>query len=137
MPETRSVQLQWRQNLEFSGHGTHPTTPAMAIDSDGNAGPSPMLVLLLACAGCSASDVVLILEKMRVKLEQLTVDVTGTRRDEEPKRYVRIQFIFLLRGAGMTREKAERAVHLSLEKYCSVVHSLASDIEIGSEIEFV
>ncbi len=137
MPETRFVQLQWRQKLEFSGHGTHPTTPGMVIDGDGNAGPSPMLALLLACAGCSASDVVLILEKMRVKLEQLTVDVTGTRRDEEPKRYVRIQFTFRLRGAGMTREKAERAVHLSLEKYCSVVHSLASDIEIGSEIEFV
>lgn len=137
MPETRSAHLHWQRNMEFIGHGTHPVTAGMTVDGDGNTGPSPMIALLLACAGCSASDVVSILEKMRVELSELTVDITGTRRDEAPKRYVRIQFRFRMGGAGMTREKAQRAVDLSLEKYCSVVHSLASDIAITSEIEIV
>ncbi len=94
-----------------------------------------MLALLLACAGCSGADVVVMLQKMRVRLETLAIDVRGTRRDSEPRRYVEIRFRYRLGGEGLDRAKAERAVSLSLEKYCSVVHSLAPDITVGYDIE--
>ena len=135
MPSIRRVQLHWTgEGLRFRGAGTEPETPEIEVDGDNATGPGPMLQLLLAAAACSGSDVVVLLEKMRQPLEGLSVDVTGTRRDEEPRRYTQISFAFRGRGEGLDRAKVERAVQLSLDKYCSVVHSLAPDIQIDSQI---
>jgi putative redox protein len=94
-----------------------------------------MITLLLAAAGCSCADVVSILKKGRVDLEECVVEVSGLRREAEPRRYVSLHFKFRLRGAGLDLAKAERAVQLSLQKYCSVVHSLAPDIVTDYEIQ--
>ncbi len=93
-----------------------------------------MVALLAACAGCSGADVVSILAKMRVPLAEVSVEVRGTRREEEPRRYVSLHFRYQLKGAGLPVAKVERAVKLSLEKYCSVVHSLAPDIPVTWEV---
>ena len=71
-----------------------------------------------------------ILEKMRVQLRQLRIEVSGDRREEEPRRYAAIHFDYHLGGEGLDQAKARRAIDLSLEKYCSVIHSLAPDIAI-------
>jgi len=135
MPFERAVRLTWSgTGMRFSGEGTDPASPPILVDGDGATGPGPMQVLLIAAACCSGSDVVSILAKMRVTLRHFEVDVVGTRRDEEPRRYIAIRFRFALDGEGVDRTKAERAVSLSLEKYCSVVHSLAPDITISHEI---
>jgi putative redox protein len=132
----RAVQLVWSgEGLRFSGAGTEPVTPAIQIDGDGETGPSPMIALLLAAAGCSGADVVVILEKMRVQLREVSIAVEGMRRDEEPRRYVSLRLRFRLAGEGLDRAKAERAVSLSVEKYCSVLSSLAPDIPIDYAIE--
>jgi putative redox protein len=94
-----------------------------------------MIALLLAAAGCAGADVVVILEKMRVRLHEVSIAVEGTRRDEEPRRYVSLRFHFRLAGEGLDRAKAERVVGLSVEKYCSVLSSLAPDIPIEYDIE--
>ncbi|MGD2135519.1 MAG: OsmC family protein [Gemmatimonadales bacterium] len=133
----RAVRLEWSgRGLRFEGRGTDPATPAVTIDGDGEAGPSPMLALLLSAASCSGADVVVMLEKMRAGLERLSVEVRGVRRAEHPRRYVQVQFRFLMAGSGLDRAKAERAVSLSLNKYCSVVHSLAPDVEVQYELDF-
>lgn len=135
MPSVRRVQLDWTgEGLRFRGAGSDPVTPPIEVDGDNASAPGPMLQLLLAAAACSASDVVLILDKMRQPLTGLSVGVTGTRRDDDPKRYTEIRFAFRARGEGLERPKVERAVGLSLDKYCSVVHSLAPDIQIDSEV---
>lgn len=136
MPQVRAAELTWSgEGLRFTGAGTEPPTPAIAIDGDGEAGPSPMLALLLAAAGCSGSDVVVILKKMRVRLREVSIAIEGTRRDEEPRRYTSLRFRFRLAGEGLDRAKADRAVSLSLEKYCSVVSSLAPDISIDYDLD--
>jgi len=136
MENVRAVRLDWMGvGLRFRGGGTDPETPAVELDGDGATGPSPMLTLLLAAAGCSAADVVAILSKMKVKLDTCAVEVSGIRREGHPKRYGSMKFVFRLSGDGLERAKAERAVGLSLKKYCSVVHSLARDITIEHEIE--
>jgi putative redox protein len=89
-----------------------------------------MLTLLLAAAACTGSDVVVVLEKMRVDLRELRIEVAGTRREEEPRRYVAIHLDYHLGGQGIDPAKARRAIDLSLEKYCSVIHSLAPDIAV-------
>jgi putative redox protein len=120
--------------MRFRAVGTEPATPAVEIDGDGNSGPSPMITLLFAAAGCSGSDLVSLLQKMRVQLAQLSIEVRGQRREEEPRRYVAVHYRYHVSGEGLDRVKAERAVSLSLEKYCSVVHSLAPDIKVTHEV---
>ena len=118
----------WQQGLQFAG--SEPGGPAITVDGDNVTGPGPMLTLLLAAAACSGSDVVLILEKMRVNLRELRIEIAGTRREEEPRRYVAIHLDYHLGAEGIDPVKARRAIDLSLEKYCSVIHSLAPDIAI-------
>jgi putative redox protein len=126
--ETKRATLTWQQGLRFTGREVG--GPAIAVDGDNNAGPGPMLTLLVAAAACSGSDVVLILEKMRVKLRELQIEIAGTRREENPRRYVAIHLDYHLSGDGIDQVKARRAIDLSLEKYCSVIHSLAPDIAV-------
>lgn len=128
----RHATLTWRQDLRFEGGA--PGGPAILLDGNSGEGPSPMVTLLLAAAACSGADVVLILEKMRAGLTALRIEARGTRRAEEPRRFVGIHFAFHLSGTALDDAGARRAVDLSLRKYCSVVHSLAPDVAITHEI---
>jgi putative redox protein len=126
--EIKRISLDWKEGLQFVGGA--PGGPTTAVDGDNVAAPGPMLTLLLAAASCSGSDVVVILEKMRVKLRELRIEVEGVRREQEPRRYMAIHFAYHLAGEGLDESKAQRAIDLSLQKYCSVIHSLAPDIRI-------
>jgi len=126
--ETKRVAVSWSGGLVFRGGA--PGGAQTVIDGDNAAAPGPMLTLLLAAASCSGADVVTILEKMRVKLLELRVEVAGERREEEPRRYTAIHLDYHLRGEGLDHAKASRAIDLSVTKYCSVLHSLAPDIRI-------
>lgn len=131
----RTVRLDWLgKGMRFRAVGTEPATPAIEIDGDGNSGPSPMITLLMAAAGCTGSDVVSMLQKMQVPLAQASIEVRGQRQEEEPRRYLAVHYRYQLSGEGLDQAKAERAVQLSLEKYCSVVHSLAPDIKVTHEV---
>lgn len=132
MPSRRSVSLEWcREGLKFAARGTEPETPSIQIDGDNDSAPGPMLLLLLACASCAASDVVLIMKKMKVDLKSLRVTVDGLRRDEEPRRYTEVTLHFALAGDGLDQKKADRSVALSVSKYCYALASLAPDIAIA------
>jgi putative redox protein len=93
-----------------------------------------MLQLLLAAASCSAADVVVILKKMQTGLESLRVEAAGVRREQEPRRYVALHLVYHIAGAGIDEAKARRAIDLSIEKYCSVMHTLAPDVRITYEL---
>ncbi len=132
----RSVRLDWAgTGLKFRGGGTHPDTPSIEIDGDNGSAPGPMLTLLLAAAGCTSADVVLILEKMQIQLASLSVEAEAVRRDENPRRYDAIHFRYRISGEGLDDAKAQRAVNLSVEKYCSVMHTLAPDLAISYDVE--
>jgi len=133
--EIKNITLHWQRELVF--HGGEPGKPEILIDGDNGLGPGPMLTLILAAASCTGSDVVSVLKKKRVELKEFRIDVAGTRREQEPRRYVAIQFTYRLRGDGLDETKARHAIDLSLEKYCSVIHSLAPDISIGYELELL
>jgi len=126
------VQVRWREGLLFEGGA--PGRPPVLVDGHSVAAISPVELLLLAAATCSAADVVSILVKQRVALQSLEVEVQGTRREEQPRRYTAIRFHFIIAGAGADESKARRAIDLSLEKYCSVVASLAPDIPVTYDV---
>lgn len=138
MSNVREVTLEWTgDGVHFRGRGTRPPSPAVDIDGDGESGPSPTQQLLLAAGACSAIDVVMILQKMRVGLEDVQVRVTGTRREEHPRRFVSLHLEFRVAGEGADETKAKRAVELSVEKYCSVIHTLAEDVTVTYDVVVV
>lgn len=124
--------MRWLRDLQFEGGATG--HPEILVDGDGKVATSPVELLLFSAATCTASDIVIILQKQRVKLESLEISVHGTRRDTEPRRYTTIAFHVAVRGEGADDVKVRRAVDLSLEKYCSVVASLAPDIAISYDV---
>ena len=130
--ETKLVTLAWREGLRFEGGA--PGGPVTVIDGDNRLAPGPMLTLLLAAASCSGADVVSILEKMRVRLERFRIEAAGTRREEDPRRFLSIHLTYHLEGEGLDEAKARRAVQLSIDKYCSVIHSMASDLRITYDL---
>lgn len=130
--ERKRVTLAWEHDLVFrGGEAGGPTT---LIDGDNAAAPGPMLQLLLAAAACSGADVVTILEKMRVALREFRIEASGARREDPPRRYTALHLTYHLHGDGLDQAKARRAVELSIEKYCSVLHSLAPDIQVTHDV---
>jgi len=116
--------------------GTGEAGPATIIDGKSEKGPGPMDTLLLALAGCMAVDVQVILERSRVPLTGLEVEVQGERASVHPKRYTRIHLVYRVEGPQEEHQsKLERAVALSREKFCSVLHSLRPDMEIDIGIQ--
>jgi putative redox protein len=132
MARVAEVSMRWLRDLQFEGSGNG--RPQILVDGDGAVATSPIELLLVSAATCTASDIVIILQKQRVKLEALDIAVRGTRREEQPRRYTAIAFHVTVRGDGTDEVKARRAIELSLEKYCSVVASLAPDIAISYDV---
>jgi putative redox protein len=130
--DVREITVRWLDELRFEGGA--PGRPPLLVDGNSAAATSPVELLLVAAATCTAADVVPILQKQRVALRALEIAVQGTRRDTEPRRYTALHFHFTITGAGADEAKARRAVDLSLEKYCSVVASLAPDIRISYDV---
>jgi len=117
----------------FEGRGGD--APLTILDGGSVKGPSPMEALLLSLGGCMAVDIQAILEKGRVPLDSLVVELEGERASEPPERFTRIRMDVRVRGPqARDRAKVERAVQLSQDKYCSVFHTLRSDLVVQIEI---
>ena len=123
-PPTR-VSMIWEGDLRFS---SGPDEPALVMDSDAKAGPSPMQGLGYAVMACMGMDIVHVLQKGRHPLEGLRSSLIGTRSETHPRRFTRVEMTFTITG-NVPREAAERAVQLSRDTYCSVFNSMAPDIE--------
>jgi putative redox protein len=127
------VQVEWAGGLQFDA--SRADGPRIRLDGDYKAGPSPFDALLAAIASCAATDVVTIMEKQRTPLRAFTVRVDSHRVNAVPRRLAAAVLHFSLHGAGITAEKAARAVELSVTKYCSVRSSLLADIPVTWTID--
>jgi putative redox protein len=102
-----------------------------------NRGSKPKGLLLTSLAGCTAMDVISILRKMKIEPDSFSVEVEAEVTDDHPKVFKKIRITYLLRGKNLAREKVERAVELSQDKYCGVSAMLkkAAPIEYDIVIE--
>ena len=96
-----------------------------------------MELVLIGTGGCSAFDVVHILERGRERVEDCVVELDAERATEDPKVFTRIHVHFVVKGRGLARSKVERAVTLSVEKYCSASAMLAKTASITHEVELM
>jgi putative redox protein len=133
-PNVRKVRVKWAgEGLVFEGGPEG--VPPIIIDSNVEKGPSPTHLLLTAVAGCMAVDVKMILEKSRVPLESIEVEAVGVRAESDPRRFLSITLTYELRGPKEEHEaRLQRALDLSRDKYCSVLHSLDPSIEIDLRV---
>jgi putative redox protein len=93
----------------------------------------PMELVLVGVASCAGIDVVNILKKSRVDFTGMEIEVSGDRKDATPAPFTNIEVVYKIHGPGIDRAKAERAVSLALEKYCSVSASLDPSIKVTAK----
>lgn len=110
---------------------------AGASDGGHDSGLRPMQLLLAAMGGCSAIDLIGILRKQREPLRDLMITVTGEREQGVvPSLYTEVHVHFRLFG-DINQDKAERAVELSVEKYCSVAKTLEKTAVVTHSFEII
>jgi putative redox protein len=96
-----------------------------------------MELVLIGLGGCSGYDVVHILEKGREAIEDVAVELEAERARQDPKVFTRVHMHFVVKGRGLIAEKVERAIALSVEKYCSASAMIAKTATISHDFEVV
>lgn len=134
MKET--VSATWLNDLAFEadvdGHKIY--MDSSQEHGGKNTGPRPKPLMMVALAGCTGMDVASILKKMRENVEEFTVHVEGDVTEEHPKRFEGMKVIYKLRGKGIDRKNVEKAVNLSISRYCGVSANYAEAFPIDHEI---
>jgi len=126
MAAFKDAQVIWQSGLAFEGTAGSgfsvrmDTTP----DEGGGSGFSPMELVLLGLASCTAMDVISILKKKRQDVTGFEVRAHGLRAEDHPKSFTDITLEFIVRGHNVDPKAIERAIELSESKYCSVMGTL-------------
>src|ERR671928_141424 len=117
----------------FPGGGAQ----GIETDRERASAATPMEMLLLALGGCTAVDVVSILKKKRERVTAYRVEVSGTRREEHPRAYTRMEVRHVVRGHKVSEKAVASAIELSETKYCSVAATLRPAVEIVTSYEII
>lgn len=134
-----TVALKWIESQLMAGVDSfgHPIIIGSWPEKEPEwAGLKPSDLLLLAAASCSAYDVVQILTKQHEPLEGLEISCTGEQESEPPYRFTKIHLHYKISGL-VNIKKLERAIHLSEDKYCSVINTLKPTVQITSDYELI
>jgi putative redox protein len=128
---TKQVAVKWVEKRQFVGTDSTKHSVVMSShDEENGTGMSPSQLLLVSLGGCTAYDVVNILEKKRQDITGLTVRVTGEQEEDPPWTYRRIHIDYVVRGNGLKEKAVRDAIELSEERYCSVAATLRGAAEI-------
>jgi putative redox protein len=132
----QTATIKWVGEQKFLAGS--PSGHAVPMDSDraSNQAPGPMEMVLMALGACTATDMVIILEKKRQKLQALEVVCSGDRASEPPTVWVKLDVLFRLRGA-LDEKAVNHAIDLTREKYCSVAAMLSKTAAISWRFEIL
>jgi putative redox protein len=126
--------VRWIGEQKFVGIDSTNHSVVLSTKDDG-VGMKPSELLLVALAACTAVDVVEILEKKRMPLTKLEIQVNGEQDEDPPWTYRKIHLKYILQGKELTEKAVARAIELSEEKYCSVAATLRGVAQITWEFE--
>ena len=140
MAATMQARVKWIEERRFVGESGTGHTIVLGSGQDA-AGrtlcPSPMELVLIGTGGCSAFDVVQILEKGREPIEDCVVELDADRADGDPAVFTRIHMHFIVKGNGVNPDKVARAIQLSHDKYCSASAMMAKTARITHDFEII
>jgi putative redox protein len=134
------ARVKWVQDRTFLGESGSGHSMVMDGDPGGGGrdlGIRPMEALLLGMGGCTAYDVVDILEKSRQDVDNCVIELDADRAEDAPKVFTKILMRYIITGRNLDPKKVERAVDLSAKTYCSATIMLGKTAEITHEIEIV
>jgi len=121
------AKVTWqKEGLRFVGH----IDGSPDVIMDGENGPTPMELVLMALGGCTGMDVISILQKMRQDVKDFEVNLSAERAQEHPKIFTRINLEYVVYGSNIEENSLKRAIELSQEKYCGVGNMLKKAAEI-------
>ena len=130
-----NIKLSYKGDEEFVGLNENGNEVNVDMRSpELKAHMSPTELLLSGLAACASVEVVAMVKKRRKEFVDLHVEVDGTRREEHPRGFTDIHLKFLITSPDLSEEEAERIVHLSATKYCSVAGSLSANQTHSFEI---
>lgn len=135
------ARVQWVENVKFvaeSGSGHALVVDGPPEHGGRNIGPRPMEMILMGLGSCSNFDVVSILKKSRQDIFGCDVAIESERADVEPKVFTKIHLKFTVTGRHLKESVVQRAIDLSMEKYCSASIMLGrAGVEISHSFEIV
>ena len=133
----------YKATIHYAGDeffiGTTPSGHAQTIDSKGErkSAPSPLEMLLVSVAACTAVDVVSILQKKRQRVTDYKVEIQGERREEHPRAFTKFHIHHIVYGHDVSKQSVEQAIELSDTKYCSVAATVRPTAEIATSYEII
>ena len=133
----------YKASISYAGDeffiGTPPSGHAQLIDTKGDrkAAPTPVEMLLVSVAACTAADVISILLKKRQDVTDYRVDITGERAEDHPRRFLRFHINHIVHGRSVSEKALADAIELSDTKYCSVAATVRPTAEITTSYEIV
>jgi len=135
---TNKVITKWSKGMKFQTIGPNGSSLTLGSSSEGDNQKvaSPKALMLSSLAVCSGLDVVSILEKMKVELNDFTIKTIGSLTQEHPKYYNKVSIEYHFSGEQLDKEKIKKAVNLSVSKYCGVMEMFRSFAEISTEIHY-
>lgn len=131
------IHLQKKKNSDYEYVAQNHLGHQVALCNSSMENPtscSPMELVLMAISGCSSIDIVHILKKQQLTVEDLQVETSGIRKETEPKVFTHIHLLVKIKGE-IPPQKALRAAQLSFEKYCSVSKMLDQTVAINYKVE--
>ena len=134
---TYTATLQYAGNEFFIG--MPPSGHAQVIDTNGDrkAAPTPVEMLLVAVAGCTAADVISILLKKRQDVTDYRVEITGERAEDHPRKFLKFHVHHIVHGRSVSEKALADAIELSDTKYCSVAATVRPTAEITTSLEII
>ena len=134
----QQIKTQWEGNMLFNADTLGGNFKIDAAPESGGEGKGvrPKALMLTSLAGCTGMDIVSLLKKMRAEVEGLEINVTGELSEEHPKIYKKVYVEYIFYGKDLKKDKIEKAVQLSDEKYCGVMEMFRQFSTITTEIKY-
>jgi len=133
------VELSWQGDMHFVAEGHEQIVNIDAHEEVGGTGKgvTPKKLMLTSLAGCSAMDIVSLLKKMRAEVDDIKIEVVANLTDEHPKYYDKVEIIYRFYGKDFKKDKIQKAIDLSVERYCGVLEMFKGFSELSTKVEYI
>ena len=136
---TNKIKTQWQGNMLFNAESLGGSFKIDAAEDVGgqDLGVRPKALMLTSLAGCTGMDVISLLKKMRAEVKGLEIDVNGELTNEHPKYYKKVHIEYRFYGKEFKKDKIEKAIKLSQDRYCGVSEMFRQFAEITIDIKYI
>ena len=136
---TNKIEVSWKGQMLFESVAPEGSIMIDAAEEVGGQGKGlrPKAMMLTALAGCTAMDVASLLKKMRAEVANFKIEVEANLTDEHPKYYDKVHVTYRFYGSDFKKDKIEKSVNLSVDRYCGVMEMFRKFSEITTEIQYI